>query len=296
MKTQIKLSITPVFTIICLFILWSSGCEKSPYIVDTNVNNIQAYLLSYSSESITTLNPYINSGVYLKDSALSLEYARYENLVNKVVDTNEIFLTNLLHKLTTLSTLDYGKVIISLTDLGVSYVMALSSRTEYSYNFNSSISTNKANSLDNNNYKLGGNCLINCSNSSAIKDFTSVFKTDSPNKIINIKTGQSISLSEDLLIEFAYELPEGSIITIGYGQHFIRIETLKTSASLVIFKNDMQRVLELLKKEDVQLFYIGFAEGSNIGTLKATDRLTSYRYQLPIFQFTRNYVTVYSKY
>jgi hypothetical protein len=295
MKKQFKLFIGPVVIIFGLILFYYSGCEKAPYIVDTTDTEVQAYLFSYSSESVASLSPFFSTENYLKDSALTLEYIKYENIANKSIDSNEIFVTNLVHKLNSLTTLDYGNVIISLIDVGVSYVVALSSRTNYSYNFNSSANT-KNSTYQVNKYRLGGNYLINCTNSSIIKDFTYIFKTDVPNSITNIKSGQSISLSADLLIQFAHELPKGSLITIGYGQHFIRIETLQACSSLVVFKNEMQRVLELVKKEDVNECQIGFVEGSKIGTLMPADKITSNRYQLPIFQFTRSYVTVNLKY
>jgi hypothetical protein len=276
-----------------LFIFVYSGCEQNPYVVDPYGANIQIYLLSYSAESVKTIFPLFDSIKYLKDSSFALFYEKYEDIVNKNTDTTEVFSSDLTHRISKDTFLDYGSVKISVNDRSVSLIsLSNKARTNVSYTYNDRVKNNSYEAVP---FHLGGIFTLSSSNSTIIKDFSYPFATGIPNEITNIKSGQNISSSEDLELKFAYYLPKGSIISIGYGQHFIHIEPLQSCNSLTILKSDLQKVLENLVTEKVEECQIGFVEGARIEVLTSTDKKTSKQYQLPIFQFARSYKTIYLK-
>jgi hypothetical protein len=286
------------FTVpILLFFL--TGCEKSHILVYPEEDNNEIYLLSYSSKSIKTINPSFDTVQYLADSSLSINYQKLEDIGTNVLDIVELFSTTLFHRLSSNTTLDYGNVVFAGQNANVNVsVNANSDRSWVTYYYSSTATNNKYDSsaiLWLNVFRLQNKLSLFCYNSPRIKDVNLIIPTKVPNEILSPITGNEISTTSDLEIVFQRELSRGSIISLGFGLHYINIEIINPLTRVKISQKDIQKVKELLQTENTMICHIGFVEGICLGVIEAIDRKTLQKYQLPIFQFTRGWKTVYLK-
>ncbi len=285
-----------IFLIGFSFLFWLlQGCDKAIISVEPDDADNKMFFITYTSDSTSAANPY-TSPKFLEDSLLSLTYKIYYDVTGDTGQyspfTIEYFRIILRQKTVQDDSINYGV----LNYAGTKLIRQDFIPNKDIYYFYLSLKAGESDSSSapwNKHFNLEEQQILSSSNSDLYSGVNTTLSTIKPVKIVNIHSGTTLDANSDLEIKFSRELKQGSTISLGYYDSFVKFELNQTTDLIVIPKENLLHLTGSFLPQYKGRCYISVSEGFQIGSLSTIIPANGHKYSIPIYQFSSERTTVF---